>query len=293
MNSKKSVLPTPDKHALVTSEALTEVIREEIDSCGGKINFARYMQMVLYSPGLGYYTAGSQKFGMAGDFVTAPEISSLFSISVAQQIQQVIAELSQYDDIVILEVGGGSGRMAADIMRALEAQRSLPQHYLILELSPDLKRRQREYLFQNVPHLVDKVIWIDCLPEQGFRGVLVANELIDAMPVHRITIKDNKLQEYYVTWHNGRLEWVIDAVSDEQIEEQISPIRDSLFEGYNSEVNVMAGAWLNSVAAALIQGLVLIIDYGFTQREYYHLQRNMGTLKCHYRHHSHDNSSDG
>ena len=186
-------LPNPSALEQGHSEQLIDYIRAKIDSAGGRISFAEFMSLALYAPGLGYYAAGKQKFGVSGDFITAPELSPLFSQCLARQCQQILRELRQQSTQapIILEAGGGSGVMAAQLLAKLERLDSLPEQYFILELSADLRQRQQQTLTETVPHLMPLIQWLDTLPEEGFHGVLLANEVLDAMPVHRVALDDH------------------------------------------------------------------------------------------------------
>jgi len=281
-------LPVPSVDALSSSQVLVDRIRAEIFDQGGQISFARYMELTLYTPILGYYSGGCQKFGEVGDFITAPEISSMFSECLSHQIHQVLTGLAVSDNACILEVGAGSGQMAADILAGLEQLGALPAQYLILELSAELKQRQYETLQHLVPQLFSRVAWVDHLPDSGFCGVVVANELLDAMPVHKFMLKDNSLHECYVTWSDNRFNWVLGDLSSPNIGLHLDSVKHDFVAGYTSEVNLAADAWINSVAGCLKRGMILIIDYGYPRREYYHPQRTSGTLMCHYQHRRHD-----
>ncbi|MDX1656674.1 MAG: SAM-dependent methyltransferase, partial [Candidatus Competibacteraceae bacterium] len=175
-------LPAPEPAALEASERLTELIRQEMAAAGGTIAFRRFMELALYTPGLGYYSGGSHKFGPGGDFITAPELSPLFARCLARQVDQVLERLGAGE---VLELGAGSGVMAAELLAELERLESLPQRYSILELSGELRQRQHRTLADRVPHLLERVRWLDCLPEAGFRGVMVGNEVVDALAVER------------------------------------------------------------------------------------------------------------
>jgi SAM-dependent MidA family methyltransferase len=276
-------LPAAQTH----SERLCVLIRNDIAANGGQITFARYMDLALYAPGLGYYSAGSHKLGEAGDFVTAPELSPLFSRCVARQCEQVLAHLGGGD---ILEVGAGSGVMAADVLAELEALDCLPGCYFILEVSADLRQRQQQMVAARVPHLAGRVYWLDALPVAGFQGVVLANELLDAMPVHVFGVAEKASYERYVACGDGRFIWSDGPLSDARLAERIVTLAEARGEfapGYISEINLAAEAWLRSIAALLTRGMVLLIDYGFPRHEYYHAQRNAGTLMCHYRHRAH------
>ncbi len=282
----KPQLPLPDKEAIRHSEALVATMRAEI-MAHGPLSFARYMELALYAPGLGYYTGGSHKLGVGGDFTTAPEISSLFGQCLAQRIQTTLSALPSGD---ILEFGAGSGRLAVDILSTLTVA---PAHYYILELSPDLKQRQQQWVQEKIPTLAHKVHWLDRLPTQ-FSGVVIANEVLDAMPVHCFQWQQGNLQERCVTWHNDRLQELLTTPCPELINTveawwTTEPLLDRhpFTDGYCSEINLNLPAWLKSVADLLQSGLILLVDYGFPRQEYYHPDRRTGTLQCHYRHHAH------
>lgn len=275
-------LPAPDPIAKAHSEALRSQIIAEI-TANGSMPFPRYMQLALYAPALGYYSAGSQKFGAAGDFVTAPEISPLFSQCVARQCEQVLQDITDAD---ILELGAGSGAMALAILQELERRQQLPSHYYILELSADLRDRQQRLFQTHAPHLLSKIIWLDHLPEKKIKGVVIGNEVMDAMPVHKFK-KKNGIQEYYVTIKKGKFTWLLADPSVPSLKQAIEDLDIELPEDYESEINLLLRPWITSLSDILEQGLILLIDYGFPSREYYHPDRNTGTLMCHYRHHAH------
>jgi SAM-dependent MidA family methyltransferase len=281
-------LPPPSPAAQAHSERLQAVIRDEIEAAGGHIGFDRFMELALYAPGLGYYSAGSHKFGEAGDFVTAPEISSLFSRCLAQQCAEVLRGTEGGD---ILEFGAGSGVMAADVLVELERLDCLPDHYFILELSADLRERQQQTIAEKAPQLSERVVWLDALPESGLRGVVLANEVLDAMPVHRFIIQNGEPHELSVVW-NGQQFALESGAPDAALYTRLKQLQQdyALSDGYSSELNLHAEEWVQSVGRVLQQGVVLLIDYGFPQREFYHPQRNRGTLMCHYRHRAHDDA---
>ena len=276
-------LPSPDSAARAISDRLLKQIQHEIVQAGGHIPFDRFMEMALYAPGLGYYTAGSRKFGEAGDFITAPEISSLFAQCLARQAREVLALLEGGD---ILEFGGGSGVLAADLLTELERLDALPANYLIMEVSPDLQQRQLETLRHQVPELASRVRWLDRLPE-SFSGLVLANELLDAMPVSRFRVGHTGPQECFVTQSAQGLCEIFQQPITPGLTEAVRAIEASiggLAPGYVSELNLRQGPWLHALAGMLQQGAVLLIDYGYPQGEYYHPQRSTGTLMCHYRH---------
>lgn len=278
-------LPVPGDLAQQHSENLIAFIKSEIDKNQGAISFQRYMELVLYAPGLGYYAAGSAKLGEEGDFVTAPEISALFSQSLANSILPVLEQ-----NQIILEVGAGRGRMAADILAHLKQQDKLPQEYWILELSADLRQRQKQTIKETVPELIDKVKWLDELPDK-FSGVVLANELLDAMPIQLFQKNENEVNEVNVIWKDEKFTFLLKPTDNEQLSQRIKNIESELgtdFEpGYASEINFTAENWIKSIAERLQQGVIILIDYGFPQHEYYHAQRKQGTLMCHYRHRVH------
>lgn len=283
------ILPDSDPDATVHSEHLSEVIRAEILAEGGSIPFIRFMELALYTPGLGYYRVGTQKFGPGGDFITAPEVSPLFSRCIARQCQQILDKLGEGD---ILELGAGSGIMAADILRELESLDSLPQSYQILEVSGELRERQQSTLTARVPHLLDRIQWLETLPKPGFRGIVLGNEVLDAMPVQRfrMTLRGPvpmhvALVEEGLVWCEGPQDPLLTAaVEDLQVE-----LGAALPPSYESELNPYLDAWLENWGSLLEAGALLFIDYGYPRREYYHPQRTTGTLLCHYRHRAHDN----
>ncbi|MCK5895275.1 MAG: SAM-dependent methyltransferase [Cocleimonas sp.] len=276
-----TTLPTPSDDALQHSQQLQYKIRDVIIENKGAISFRHYMEMALYQQGLGYYVAGARKIGKSGDFITAPEISPLFSQCLAHQCQQILAEIKEGN---VLELGAGSGIMAASILLALEKQSALPQHYYILDLSPELKQRQKETIQTVAPHLLPHVIWLNKLPTT-FKGVILGNEVLDAMPVDVFTVHKQQYFEHQVIWQ------------DEQLVEQLNPAPDELSNAinelkleamdtpYTSEINLNLEGWFNALSTCLSQGVILLIDYGYTQREYYHPDRTKGTLICHYQHH--------
>ena len=288
----KSTLPIPDKFALKLSESLQEKIRLAIKENGGSINFEQYMQMALYEPGLGYYSAGSSKFGEQGDFVTAPEISPLFSRCLAKQCHQILSEISSS---CILELGPGTGAMAIDILLELERNNTLPEIYYMLEPSADLRQRQQLNIKSTIPHLEERFVWVDRLPEEKIKGVILANEVIDAMPVKRIVI-NNEVEEYVVACESeskdqAKFQWIkkdMDRQSIVDVEAILGTLREVLPTPYITEINFYIKPWLSSLNDVLEEGLILVSDYGYPRQEYFHPQRRAGTLLCHYRHHAHD-----
>lgn len=276
-------MPTPDADAIEHSQKLSALIKQEI-SQNKRIPFSRFMELALYAQGLGYYSAGSTKLGESGDFITAPEISPLFSRCIAKQCEQVLSEL---DSKNILEFGAGSGKMAADILLELERDNCLPKQYYILETSAELRQQQQNTLQTRAAHLAPLVHWLDTLPEQGFTGVILANELLDAMPAHKFRISANAAEEIYVTTDNDRFVFQGGEPGNDLLKMRITELGKTLPENYESEINLAAEAWTRSMGDYLEKGLVLIIDYGYPQHEFYHHDRSSGTLMCYYRHHTH------
>ena len=284
-SNRHEALPPPDAGAAELSERLTAVIRTEIDAHDGAISFARYMELALYAPGLGYYSAGHRKFGAAGDFVTAPELSPLFARCLSRQCAQVLAAMGGGS---VLEVGAGSGALAGELLATLASDAAPLERYLILEVSADLRERQQRAISQRNEALRCSAEWLDRLPDR-FRGVLIANELIDALPVHRLVRRHGVVREMCVTWTENRFDWCLGEPRDDRLAarvEQAASVSGDHDE-YIFEINLAAEDWLRSVADILDEGVILLIDYGYPQREYFHPQRHGGTVMCHYRHRAH------
>ncbi|MBS0350590.1 MAG: SAM-dependent methyltransferase [Proteobacteria bacterium] len=275
-------LPEPEIAAQEISRLLIQRICSEISE-QGPIPFARFMELALYAPGLGYYRNGLQKFGEQGDFITAPELSPLFSQCLARQCQQILSQISRPN---ILEFGAGSGVMARTILQTLSELQTLPEHYYILELSAELQQRQRLQLQKHLPEFYSRVVWLQQIPEH-FTGIVLANEVLDAMPVHRFGVYQG-LKEYTVDYRQNNLIWRLAPLSNARLAQSIERL-GNWDEGYTSEINMLLPGWINSVAHSLEQGVILLSDYGMTGREYYHPDRGCGTLMCHYLHRAHDN----
>jgi len=272
-------LPEPSPEAREHSDRVAEHIRGEISASGGWISFARYMELALYAPGLGYYSAGSRKLGKAGDFVTAPEISPLYGQTLARQVKQVLD--AGFDEV--LEVGAGSGALAATLLEELERAGRTPRNYLILELSADLRERSRDTLASRVPHLLERVAWLNRLPP-AFSGVVLGNEVLDAMPVHVVRTQGGRVEEGGVGVRSDRLDWSWRVASGELLKAAQAL---ELPEGFRTEIQLAARGFMRSLAGVLEKGAALFVDYGFPEKEFYHPQRKDGTLMCHYRHHAH------
>lgn len=275
-------LPVPPPELQAHAALVRDRIRDEIACAGGEITFARYMELALYAPGLGYYSAGLRKFGRDGDFVTAPELSPLFSRCLARQCAQILARTGGD----VLEFGAGSGVMAADMLAELERLDVLPARYFILEVSADLRQRQQETLAARVPHLSQRVEWLHALPLE-FRGVIVANEVLDAMPVHRVRVTAQGPRELCVAWDGENFVWREGPLSSAGLAAVAEQVCAGLAVDYETEIALAARAWVESIGGIMKSGAVLLIDYGFPRHEYYHPTRAGGTLMCHYRHRTH------
>jgi SAM-dependent MidA family methyltransferase len=275
-------LPPPPAAALELKARLEAHIRSEIGRAGGWVSFERYMALALYEPGLGYYSAGSTKLGRAGDFVTAPELSPLYAEALARQL----AELIGCGLTEVLEVGPGSGALAADLLCALEKLGALPKRYFMLEVSGELRERQQSSIAERAGPAGGRVQWIDALPE-SLCGVVLASEVLDAMPVCIVRHHAGVLEEggVIVDPVSGRFARAFRPAAGELL---AAAERLALPEDYETEIHLAARGFVRSLGRALHRGALLVIDYGFPAGEYYHPQRTRGTLMCHYRHRAHD-----
>ena len=286
--SQMPQLPDASEAALQHSRALKQLIQAELAAAGGWISFERYMRLALYAPGMGYYSGGAAKFGQEGDFITAPEISALFGRALAQQASQVLELTGDGGDI--LEFGAGTGKLALDLLLELEKLGNLPGQYFILEVSAELQERQRLLFEKAAPHLASRFVWLEHLPSE-FTGLILANEVLDAMPAHLLACRGTDLFERGVTSDNDEFQW-----SDRPLREgellaaaRELNLRIDSDGDYISEINLDTRRFMRSLGDVLRRGVILLIDYGFGRDEYYHPQRNRGTLMCHYRHRVHDN----
>ena len=281
-------LPQPDADAIAHSLALSVKIHQTIENNDGWLSFADFLHMALYTPGLGYYSGGAKKFGMSGDFVTAPEISPLFARTLANQAMQVLQAL-KVDGIQgdILELGAGTGRLAKDLLLELHKNESTLHSYFILEVSAHLREVQKATLQAELPpELLEKVVWLDALPNE-FLGVILGNEVLDALPVHIVKKCSEAIVELGVVSVNHQLDWQEKPLNDKSLVQFVEQLQ--LPADYTTEICPAASGLIASLAAMLKQGALLMADYGFSRVEYYHPQRRQGTLMCHYRHYSHDN----
>jgi SAM-dependent MidA family methyltransferase len=271
-------LPAPSDDARAHGERVAAHIARRISDAGGWISFADYMDAALYAPGLGYYVAGSRKFGSDGDFVTAPEMSALFGRALAAQVAEIITQIP--GDVV--ELGPGTGRLTVDILDVLAARDALPKRYLLLEVSPDLRDRQRLLLQQKLPALLTRVEWIDELPRR-WRGAIVANEVLDAVPPHLVVRADGTWFERGVGLESETLALVDRPLPEGELRKAAGD-RFPTQGDYASEINPASQALVASIAQRCDAGVLLLLDYGFPAAEYYHPQRSTGTLMAHYRH---------
>lgn len=275
-----SSLPIPNAEAQAHSQQLAALIQNHISQSQGWISFADFMQMALYEPQLGYYSGGAKKFGHGGDFVTAPEISPLFAQTLANQAAQVLAATQGS----IMELGAGTGKLAVDLLLTLQGLEQLPEQYCIMEVSAHLRHIQQETLQKSLPtDLMKRVTWLDTLP-QNFVGMIVGNEVLDAVPVHLIHHTAQGLHERGVTF-NDSFYWQDKRLSSGDLYEAANAL--ALPQDYLTEICPAASGLIASLAHALKSGVIVMLDYGFSAREYYHPQRNLGTLMCHYQHYAH------
>ena len=281
-------LPAPGPGALAQSEALVARIRAELDSARGWLPFDRYMERALYAPGLGYYSGGARKFGLRGDdgsdFVTAPELSPLFAATLARPLAEALQVSGTRD---VMEFGAGTGKLAAGLLNALNALGAGFDSYLIVDLSGELRERQRETIAAAAPALVAKVRWLDALPE-AFEGVVIGNEVLDAMPVRLFASNGGVWHERGVVWRDDAFAFddrPVSAAADLALLADIDI--DVSGDGYVTETHEAASAFTRTICTMLTRGAAFLIDYGFPRHEYYHAQRAQGTLMCHYRHRAH------
>jgi len=275
-------LPAPDPEAAAHSRQLADHIAATIAAEGDWVPFNRYMELALHAPGLGYYASGTRKFGADGDFVTAPEITPLFARCIALQARQVLEATGGE----ILELGPGSGALAADMVDELKSHGAAPKRYLMLEVSPELRERQRARFAERFPGEADRFVWIDKLPEK-FKGLVVANEVLDVVPCAIAHRQGMELQERGVIVTEAGFAFDDQPIAEGELRRRVANAFPPGDYDYLSEVNFAAEALVRTVADSIEKGVALFIDYGFPEREYYHSQRTMGTLRCHYRHRVH------
>ena len=291
--NQSNLLPVPTGDALAHTLACAAMLREEIAKSNGWLSFARFMALTLYAPGLGYYAAGARKFGADGDFVTAPEISPLFGQCLAKSIAEVLRETAGD----VLELGPGSGKLACDILLALDAIGTLPEKYYLLEVSADLRERQQHAIAALPAHLAQRAVWLDALPAD-FTGAMIANEVLDVIPVHLVTFSSGGIFERGVAVKEGAFTWQDVHTLPKELHATVAQIKNEYLNGappegsggsggYVTEVAPAVGALVTSLAQSLKHGALIFIDYGFRGAEFYHPSRVTGTLMCHYRHYAH------
>jgi SAM-dependent MidA family methyltransferase len=283
-----SALPPPDAAAQAHSQRLRALIQEQVFAAGGALPFSRFMELCLYTPGLGYYSAGAAKFGAGGDFVTAPELGGLFATCVADAVAPVLRQLGPQAGFV--ELGGGSGALAEAVLQRLQALDALPARYAILEPSADLRERQRERLAERLaPALAARLEWLDGPPQSEWNGVLFANEVIDALPTPRFAIRDGEVFEEHVGLDGDggfvRVDRPADALLAAAVRHVERQLEAPFADGYRSELLPQLPYWLQAVAGGMQDGAMLWVDYGYPRREYYHPRRHDGTLRAFRRHH--------
>ena len=287
MKLQQADLPEPSADARAASAALSRLIAAEIDARGGWISFARYMELALYAPGLGYYSGGSHKFGdhqAGGDFLTAPELTPLFAAALARQVAQILAASAPQ----VIEAGAGSGRLAADLLVALAALDCLPERYRILELSGELRARQQATLAARAPQFAGRVEWLDELPEH-FSGCLIGNELLDAMPTHALRWSDEGAAAAVLERGVGMADGDLTSVERPAAGALLAAAEALAIRApYRGEISLAARSWISELARRLARGALLLIDYGLPRHELYHPLRDGGTLRCHYRHRVHE-----
>lgn len=284
-------LPYPSPQEVELSTSLVEVISEEIKQQGGKIPFARYMELALYAPTLGYYVNGRLKLGEGGDFITAPELTPLFTQCLGNQVIEVFDKINTRASV--LEFGGGSGALALEMLTYLEKQGNLPEHYYILDVSPYLTASQRVLLSDKIPHLMEKIHWVSDIPDE-FVGVIIANEVLDAMPVNQVCFHtDGKHTEIFVAEEEGRFVKQEHPISNPRLSEAVSRIYDSygdrMPDSYTGEINLFIKGWMQLLYEHMKKGIVILIDYGYPRSQWYIPDRYEGTLSCYYRHRHHSN----
>jgi SAM-dependent MidA family methyltransferase len=284
-------LPAPEPEARAHSERLAELIRAQIRAAGGAVPFSRFMELALYAPGLGYYSAGARKLGADGDFVTAPELGPALAVAVAHAVAPVLRALGEGG--AFFELGGGSGAFAAALLPALAAREALPAEYWLLEPSADLRERQRTRLQAELaPELYARCRWLDGPPQEQWRGVLFANEVLDALPTPRFAIRAGEVyEEHVVLGADGgflRVDQPADALLRAAVRHLERDIEAKLPEGYRSEVLPQLPYWIQAVGGLLRDGVMLFVDYGYPRAEFYRAERSDGTLRCFYRHRTHD-----
>ncbi len=286
-HDERTTLPQPDAVSAEHSARVADFIRARIADAGGSLSFAEFMQHAMYAPGLGYYAAGATKFGAEGDFVTAPEISPVFGKVLARQCAEVLADVRGGG---ILEYGAGTGKLARDVLEALARLGAMPDRYEILEVSADLQERQAQLLRAELPDFVSHVVWLD-RPPANHKGVIIANEVLDALPVERFVRRATGVNQHRVV-ADGNEFCIAEAPAPDILSAAVFAIEDELGEtmplGFISDISLGVSGWVSDLAASLQKGVAFVFDYGVRRKEYYAPERSGGWLRCHFRHHAHD-----
>jgi len=287
LRTERQELPTPDDASLNHSSVVLDELAKNINKNKGWINFADFMQFILYKPGLGYYSSGTTKLGAGGDFTTAPEISDLFGACLADYMIKIV---HSYPKLMILEIGAGSGQLAFDILTRLDKQGFVTDQYYILEISADLKEKQQRLLEKLPKNLLKKVTWLDALPENFITGVIISNEVLDAMPCRRFSIQNENIYEIGISCNKQRL-IEQEKLAGEDIKDSVHKIERELnrkfANGFVSEIRPDYKNWFAALSSSLASGVIMFIDYGCSRKEYYSTDRSTGTLVCHYQNIAH------
>lgn len=286
MNSedkKKDHDPSLD-HSLLVREQLIQ----HINTRDGWISFEEFIDFVMYKPGLGYYSAGAEKIGHSGDFTTAPEISKLFGMALANQITPI---LDHYQSPSIIEIGAGTGKLAFDIMRQLNDYQVNFDRYYILELSADLKQRQQSMLSHLPTKTLNKIVWLDSIPVDSIDGVIIANEVIDALPFTRFKSQNGQVYELGISVEDNQLieqPRLADEILSNTVDSIAKEIGMTFQDGYTSEIRINFGSWFRTIESMLSSGSIFFVDYGYSRQEYYDEERTNGSMICHYRNVAHE-----
>jgi len=286
MNSedkKKNHDPSLD-HSLLVREQLIQ----HINTRDGWISFEEFIDFVMYKPGLGYYSAGAEKIGHSGDFTTAPEISKLFGMALANQITPI---LDHYQSPSIIEIGAGTGKLAFDIMTQLNDYQVNFDRYYILELSADLKQRQQSMLSHLPTKTLNKIVWLDSIPMDSIDGVIIANEVIDALPFTRFKTQNGQVYELGISVEDNQLieqPRLADEILSNTVDSIAKEIGMTFQDGYTSEIRINFGSWFRTIESMLSSGSIFFVDYGYPRQEYYDEERTNGSMICHYRNVAHE-----
>ena len=282
-DKKKNIDPSLD-HSLLVREQLIQ----HINTRDGWISFEEFVDFVMYKPGLGYYSAGAEKIGHSGDFTTAPEISKLFGMALANQITPI---LDHYQSPSIIEIGAGTGKLAFDIMTQLNDYQVNFDRYYILELSADLKQRQQSMLSHLPTKTLNKIVWLDSIPMDSIDGVIIANEVIDALPFTRFKSQNGQVYELGISVEDNQLieqPRLADEMLSNTVDSIAKEIGMTFQDGYTSEIRINFGSWFRTIESMLSSGSIFFVDYGYARQEYYDEERTNGSMICHYRNVAHE-----